>query len=208
MTDSVAPLKRARMGKFIFSAVSMFLLGTQVQAASTFFANDFAGWHNATVSYKTCSFVEFPQNTIITNQYQNLGVQFTGPNWNLVLDSAGGFPQDGKGLNPNTYLELTFDEPMHSIAAHGPGGWLFQLFLGETVVGLSPWWNGGSPNGFAGFVTDISFDRVRLVSPSPGGIVFVDNVYFSTVPGPSALLTAVLMMLGRVSRSRRPRSIG
>jgi hypothetical protein len=170
-----------------------------------FFDNTFDDWTSTSGDFATCSFSEFPQNTFITDQYADLGVLFTGIFGNVVKLSETGFPLDGHGIDGNCGIELTFDNPTYAVGAHGPGVWYFQAFLGNLLVYQSPYQSSGV-GGFSGFVSSLPFDRVRLMGPPlfPPDCydVYVDNIYFASVPGPAGIAVFALGALGRGRRRR------
>ncbi len=165
-------------------------------AEFVWFDKDFSGWQAASANYTTVDFTGFPLLTVITNQYSGSGVLFTGPQPTLI-DYApnGGFPEDDWGINPQSYLEVKFLWPMHSVGAHVPGSPRIQLFAGDQLLYQTNYATGLGPK-FTGVTSDIAFDRVRFLSAVTGGPSFTDNLYFSTVPGPApmfALLVASLL---------------
>jgi hypothetical protein len=170
------------------------------------FPTDFAAWQEAAGSVSTLSFTEFAQNTYITDQYADLGVLFTNPGPNVVHTQAPYFPIDGSGIDGNDGIELTFSEPIHAVAAHGPGIWRYKAYLGDTLVYTSPF-HLSMAGSFAGLVSSTPFDRVQLVGvpaipPDDPDDVYIDNIYFSTIPGPP---TAVALLLGAPGVRRRRR---
>lgn len=170
----------------------------------TWFNNDAAGWQSAASAYTTCSFTEFPHNTYITDQYASLGVLFTNPGPNVVhAGDFQGFPLDGFGIDGNGGIELTFSEPAFAVSAHGPDLWMLKAYLGQSLVYASPW-HLPTAGGFAGFVSTTPFDRVQFVGINGGSIddIYVDNIYFSTVPSPPAIAA---LTIGALARGRRRR---
>ncbi|MBL9147682.1 MAG: hypothetical protein JNM94_03220 [Phycisphaerae bacterium] len=194
----------------ILTPVVSALVATIAPIASaefTYFLEDFNGWSASAETHATCSFAEFPQNTFITNQYESLGVLFTGFTGNVVNVGWSGFPLDGHGIDGNQGIELTFDKPTFAIGAHGPGTWSYLLYQGDTLLYTSM--SGPSIFGsFAGVVSTVPFDRVQLLGfPKPGGLltdVYVDNIYFSSIPAPAVLWVAGVA--GLRSRGRRRES--
>jgi hypothetical protein len=168
------------------------MISAAAGAQVTEYKNNFNGWSAATGSYETIGFSGFPVNTIITTQYEDLGVVFTnfgGPEV-VAPFSMFGYPQDGYGVDGNAGIEMIFAEPMRSISMHAPGLYQIELFDGEEKFYLSSLMGGQGPNFFGGLVSGRAFDRVRFVT-DPGDDVASDNIYFSTVPGPAAGLVIV-----------------
>jgi hypothetical protein len=178
-------------------------------AAVTIYENDFAGWSAAAGPATNIGFTEYPQGTPITDQYELLGVTFggyaqSGPFGEPFVLFGDGFLQDGVGLRGNPGIELIFSEPMRAVGVDFPGGIRFKAYLGDTLI-FQSFTFGGMPLGnFGGFVSDTPFDRVILWMPQNGN-VFIDTLYFATVPTPGAALPLVAALLGRLSHQRRRR---
>jgi hypothetical protein len=170
-------------------------------AGFTLFEGNFNAWSSAAGAHQTIGFEGFPVNTQITTQYLDMGVNFTpldGPN--VVQPFAPAFfLQDGYGIDGNGGVEMVFESPTYSVAAHNPGTWRFHLFVGNTLVYDSGFVGGSGLNKFAGVVSTVPFDRVRLVSFA-GDDVYMDNLYFSTVPGPGGIAVLGLALIRRRRR--------
>ncbi len=195
---------------FIVSRATLAILWScamtgSAQASFAWFNNNFAGWQSAAGEFNTCDFAAYPTNTFITDQYADLGVLFTNPGPNVVhANDFAGFPLDGHGIDGNCGIELTFLQPTYSVGAHGPGLWTYDVYAGNTLLYSSP---GHAPslNGFAGFVSTVPFDRVvfwGLIPPNCEDDVYIDNIYFSTVPAPAA---SIFVVMGLVAGKRRRR---
>lgn len=189
-------------------AVALTCVSSTSDAAFVMFGGDGAGWFDAVPKHSTITFTEFPHNTPITNQYADLGVHFTDTDGNWTIATAPGtYPQDGMGLNGNILIELTFDQPMWAFASHFPGIAYFHFFSGEQLLFSSPLFGSGVGI-FAGFTSEVPFDRVQIhgLPPNPFGVpdkVFIDNFYFAAIPSPAGL--AVMMLAGlSTTRRRRP----
>jgi len=177
----------------------------------TVFQGDGSAWFEATPPYSEVTFADLPLNTLVTEQYANLGVHFTDTDGNWVLGPTPTYPQDQFGLNDNVSVELTFDAPMWSFASFFPGDAKFSFFAGDVHLFTSGLLGGGGINKFAGFTTDVAFDRVLIVGGPPDVFgnpdkVFFDDFYFSSVPAPGALSWFTVMFWG--SRRRRWRKFG
>src|SRR5262249_55753472 len=112
-------------------------LSTAAASASIVNYNgDFDGWKTAVAqSFTTCDFTGFPLLTIIDDEYSGLGVLFTDPGPNFVLNNPTYFPQDGWGIDSNGYVEVKFTQGlMHAIGGHVPGSPIIQLFLGDVMI--------------------------------------------------------------------------
>ncbi|MBL9121798.1 MAG: hypothetical protein JNL80_17975 [Phycisphaerae bacterium] len=137
----------------------------------------------------------------MTDQYLSLGVEFTDDDLN-VTGLSGGF-LDGAGVNGLAMIEGTFGSPIKAVAFHHPGFLKFRLYLGDTFVGQTGYLGGGGPSFFSGVVSTQWFDRMQVtdVLSDPIDPVFVDNMYFSTIPAPGA--SCVLLSLLVRPRRRR-----
>lgn len=193
------------MSRISASVLGLLLLAVEhrVDASVTSFNHDFEGWQEFAGPYTTCDFTGFPAFTVITDQYESLGVLFTNPTFNIVKNTPSNFPIDGWGLDANGYLELTFSQEMFAIGAHVPGSPKIQLFLGEVMIGQTTYAFGDGPSVFAGAASDIGFDRARFISPGINGEVYMDNLYFSSVPGPSVVAPLILAAARMRARRRR-----
>jgi hypothetical protein len=90
---------------------------------------------------------------------------------------------------------------MHAFAAYFPGDARFEFYAGSTLLYAQT--RVGDINSFAGFTSTESFDRVMLRANEPTNFgLFVDNVYFSTVPSPAALALAAVAGCVRGVRRR------
>ena len=178
-------------------------------AAVTIYENDFAGWSAAAGPATSIGFTEYPQGTPITDQYELLGVTFggyaqSGPFSDPMVLFGDGVLQDGAGLRGNPGIELMFSEPMRAVGVDFPGFIRISLFSGGTLVFHSLDFGGMPLGNFGGIVSEIAFDRVVLWQPQ-NGTVFIDTLYFATVPTPGAALPLVAALLGRLSHQRRRR---
>lgn len=186
----------------VFSAIGMHFESGALGGV-TLYTDSFAAWQGATGSYSTCDFVGFPVNTQITTQYSGLGAIFTpfqGPNIVGPYDDFI-FPEDGYGIDGNGDVEILFDTPMHSLAAHAPGSWRYQLFSGDTMIYQSVYVGGGGAGFFAGLVSTEGFTKIRF-DTFDFDDVYIDNVYFSATPGPGGAGLG-LVGLALAKRTRR-----
>ncbi len=180
-------------------ACAFALISSPALASVTEFSIQFDPWAQAAGSYSTITFAEFG-STAITTQYAPLGVNFTGPDLNFAYFQQTNFPQDGWGLDGNSIIELTFDEPINAIAFHFPASLLVNLWSGNQIFYTTEF--AGSVNQrFGGLYSDQPFDRIWF----RGGVsetsqAFLDNLYFSTIPTPGAL---GLLGLWGLRRARR-----
>ena len=163
-------------------------------------------WFVAADGFATVAFTGFAESTQVTEQYASLGIHFripAGSGGNAVQSSVSMYPQDGWGLVVSRAVELEFDSPMRAFAAYFPGDARFEFYAGSALLHAQT--RVGEINGFAGFTSTESFDRVILRANEPANFgLFVDNVYFSAVPSPAA--PAVAAVAGLMRGARRGRS--
>ncbi|MCA9285919.1 MAG: hypothetical protein KDA22_11920 [Phycisphaerales bacterium] len=184
-------------------------LASAVNAGFVVYDEDDSGWFGAVQSYSTITFAEFPHNTQIDDEYASLGVLFTDTDGNWIIGTAPAtYPQDGMGLNGNALVELTFDQPMWAFASYFPGGAFFDFFAADQLLHSSPLMGGSGVGFFAGFTTDVAFDRIQIhgLPPDPFGNpdkVFFDSFYFAAVPSPAGLAVLALPGLRGTRRRRR-----
>jgi len=170
--------------------------------------DSFTSWSSESEAVTTITFGELPIFSHVTTQYADLGVLFTSvpPNKTSGFDTVV-FPEDGYGLKGYPMIELSLLSPALGIAAHFPGFIRFQLFQGDTLLYASPLVGASGYGHFKGYVSDIPFDRVKLLGiPSdPNDIIAVDNLYFSfaPVPAPAAMLVLLGLMTSGGGRRRR-----
>ncbi len=175
---------------------------------------NFAAWQSATAPYSTVDFVGLPQNTHLSTEYADLGVIFDSIDIDLVYISSGGlFPQDGAGMDGLCEVDLYLLQPTYSMAWHFPGGLKAWFYSGSTLLFTSSNFGSSGTDWFAGVVSDVPFDKVVVrdwLTPGgpgtcpPGFInnVLVDNIYFSTIPGPSGVVMLLAAGLPLRRRSR------
>ena len=183
-----------------------FAIVSPARAGFTVFEQNFSGWSGVSGPYSTITFGELPPYTSVTDQYLSLGVLFTSSD----PDETGPFdpfvlPQDGWGLDGDYQVELTFSQPMSAIGWHFPGSKAVKFYSGSTLVWSDAFiGQSGQGNNFTGFIGDVTFDRVQMTGIEPNiPNVVIDNIYFSTIPGPAGIsLGAVAIAFGR-SRRRR-----
>jgi hypothetical protein len=113
----------------------------------------------------------------------------------------GLYPEDGYGVDSNGDIQVTFSTPMRAIGASGGSSvWNYWLYSGDTMVWDGPLWNPALGK-FYGITTSFTFDRV-VMHIGTNFELALDNVYFSTVPGPGSL---AVLAAGAMLRRRRTR---
>jgi hypothetical protein len=159
-------------------------------------------WVSDMGSHSTIDFTGFPANTIITTQYQNLGVTFTDGT-DRTNHNANSFPDDGWGLNGAfDEIHLAFGEPMYGLAVDFPGVVKFRLYSQGQLIYTSTDFIFGDIGSFAGLISDQPFDAALINDPT--GDVFIDDLFFGPpVPAPSALAAFALFFAARSRRRSR-----
>jgi len=159
---------------------------------------DRAEWETAVGVLTTIDFSGWPEFTVITDQYQDLGVLFSDGNDTILFSNA--FQNDGVGLGGTVDdIELSFDAPQLWIAVDFPGLVQFELFHnGELIYVSTP--IDDVPGNFAGLLSTEPFD-VALISDPSDDAVFIDDLHFG-VPAPPTL---AVLAFGAVVTCRRRR---
>jgi hypothetical protein len=160
-------------------------------------------WSAASGPFTTIDFTGYPQGTLITDQYEEQGILFESSDADIVFFSSFLYPTDGIGINGLVEVEMSFSDPIFSFGMHHPGARFVLAFNGDTLLWTSPILGGGGVGFFSGFTSTLAVDRVLVLAATtaPDPPVFVDNIYFSTVPGPSG--AALLALAGLLGRGRR-----
>lgn len=162
-------------------------------------------WFNAVGSYTSILFNEFPHGTEITNQYAPLGAHFQSALQMWITYTPLQGSQDNMCFYSYTTMELTFDTPMHAFAMYF-GSWpRAEFYSGDQLLHTWDQFVVPTPR-FVGFTSDAGFDRIVFRSNNdapwqPPGHIRIDDLYFSTVPGPAAVWA--LALSGRLVRRRR-----
>ena len=191
--------------------VASLLIAARASAAASagvtqYWQAEKAAWFDAAIGSKTVDFVGFSPGTFMTTQYLDLGIEFV-PILNPYTAEGGGtvfglYPEDGYGLDGNGDIQVKFTEPMHAIAASGgSSNWRYYLYSDTTLVWAGTLWNPALGK-FYGITTSFSFNRVILDVPFDTQLA-LDNVYFSTVPGPGGLAVVGAMAIFGSRRARR-----
>jgi MYXO-CTERM domain-containing protein len=158
---------------------------------------DKADWMAAAQNFTTIDFVGVGHGTLITDQYEDLGVVFTdGDDYGL---SNVNF-MDEWGVSGDGDINLTFDSPQYHIGLDYGGGLSIELYQGFDLLYVSSDFGGAGPF-FAGLISSQPFDRV-LLRDWVDSRAIVDNLHFG-VPAPGAWY---LMVLAGLARRRRRRS--
>ena len=161
---------------------------------------DRAEWETAVGQFATIDFTGFPQSTIITDQYQDLGVVFSDGNDSIFLSNA--FQNDGVGLRGGAFddIELSFVTPQLWIAVNYPGNIQLELFRNNKLIHVSGVFS-DILGDFAGLLSTEPFD-VALISDPTDNAVFIDDLHFG-VPTPPTLALLAFAALIACRRRRR-----
>lgn len=130
-------------------------------------------WEAAVSGIQTADFTGYANGTIITNQYQSIGMTYTQGNDTVYVSSA--FPTDGAGLSCNGNMIITFSSPQNGIGIDFPGALAIDLYSGGTLVYASSGFAGSGSGFFAGIVTTATFDSA-MVYDWVDDLAYVDNV--------------------------------
>lgn len=169
--------------------------------------------------YEALSFTGFAAQTQITDQYASQGILlgFPGSAGNITQSDAYMYAQDGWGIVGVGSIIASFTRPMFAFAMYYPSSARFTFYSlattrgrqlggdnsGATTLHFADFLTSGA-NNFAGFTSDVSFDRVVIAAYTPENFgIFADNMYFSTVPAPAS---AALLALSAMATGRRRRS--
>ena len=147
----------------------------------------------------------FAAKTQITDQYASQGILLGFPSsaGNITQRDAYMYAQDGWGIVGVGSIIASFTQPMYAFAMYYPGSARFTFYSGATTLHFADFLTSGA-NNFAGFTSDVSFDRVVIAAYTPQNFgIFADNMYFSTVPAPAS---AALLALSAIATGRRRRS--
>ncbi len=140
-------------------------------------------WFAAVDQVTTIDFTDFPHGTLLSNQYDELGVLFTD-RVDIVLCCGGAFPNDGAGVNGVGSISLAFTAPQYAIAVDFPGDVMFDLYNGGELFYTSSQFGGGGIGNFGGLISTQPFDAAVISDPVDDH-VFIDDLHFG-VPGAGA----------------------
>jgi len=151
------------------------------------------------VPITTIGFSEFPAGTVITDQYDHLGVNFSGVNSTRGFDDVA-YPQDGWALQGGIGgVTVEFDAPRHALAMDHPASAVMQFFNDGIEIETVNFDGGGFGN-FSGIVSTQPFDSVILSDASPPS--FIDDLHFVTIPVPGSFVCIGVSLMCRPGRRR------
>ncbi len=182
-------------------AICLAIQATVPVHGGVIYFTDKSEWIAATGAFTTLTFVEFPDGTVITDQYEEFGILFTDGNDTTQCCDDILYPNDGYGLvgGGGSVIHLSFLDPQAHIAIDFFGVGRIDLFSEGELVYSSSYFSGGFGS-FAGFLSTDHFDAASITAnPSTLG-VFVDDLHYG-VPAPSGLVLLCIACLGRRRRA-------
>ncbi|MHC5016889.1 MAG: hypothetical protein ACYTGM_20745 [Planctomycetota bacterium] len=151
-------------------------------------------WIAAVGAFTTLTFTEFPDSTLITDQYEELGVLFTDANDTITCCDELKYPNDGSGLDGNGTIHLAFLAPQAYIGIEFPGTAGFHLFSqGELIYSTADYFSGG-PGTFVGLLSTDFFDEALLTFDPVLASIRIDDLHFG-VPSPATIALFALCAL-------------
>jgi len=159
---------------------------------------DKAQWEAAAGQFTTIDFTGFDSGTIITSQYIDPGVVFTGGD--DLIHPGSGFVNDGWGLAGHESIDMAFTGPVNAIAADFPGGLMIELYWeGDLLYTSSNFGQGGS-GWFAGLVSTDPFD-FAVFRDWIDESTFIDDLHFGPpIPGAPVVVAFVFAVFTRRRR--------
>jgi uncharacterized protein (TIGR03382 family) len=165
--------------------------------ASVIEFTDRDAWFDAVGSVTTIGFTEYPNGTLVMDQYEEQGVLFTDGLDTIFTDDS--FINDGAGLDGNGFIELTFLSPQFYIAVDFPIALRISLFRQGELIYLSDFFGTPSLGDFAGLISSDPFDSALIADPALP-TARIDDLHYG-VPAPGSL--AVLGVSVLFPRRRR-----
>jgi hypothetical protein len=161
-------------------------------------------WLAAVGAFTTLAFTEFPDETLITDQYQELGILFTDGNDTITCCDEIQYPNDGSGLYGNGAIYLTFFAPQAYIAIDYPYTAAFRLYSQGELIYSTDFFSGG-PGSFAGLLSTDFFDAAVLTFDPIAADIRVDDLNFG-IPAPATISLFGFCALRPRHRRRLPAS--
>ena len=136
-----------------------------------------AAFQAAVGAHPVLGFTDQPVGTLLTTEYSASHTLTFSDGDDMVRANTILFPVDGRGLDCNGSMTLSFAIARHAFGVDYPGAVKFDLFLGAAPIGSTSTFGGAGTGLFAGVTSVQSFDRV-VVSDWSDGFAFVDDVHF------------------------------
>jgi len=185
-----------RLSLHILAVTVVVGLVAEISRAGIVEFTDKAEWESAARPFTTIDFTGFDSGTIITTQYIDLGVVFTGGD-DLMLPNSS-FVNDGWGLAGHEAIDMAFLEPLFVLAVDFPGSLIIDLYNDGELM-YSNGFAGPGEGHFAGLVSTDPFDFVVLRREFDP--VFIDDLHFGPpIPGAPGVVPFVL---AAVTKRRR-----
>ncbi len=147
---------------------------------------DREAWMAEAGSFTTIDFTGYPHGTIVTDQYEDLGITF-GPFQMYVQQTSSAFPSDGFGLSGvgNSPIGFSFFEPQTWVGVDYPGAVQLELYSQGELIYQSGFYLPPGDSNFLGLLSPAPFDMVIVRNPTRGGQGNIDNLYFGSAGGGS-----------------------
>jgi hypothetical protein len=158
-------------------------------------------WIAAVGPFTTIDFTGYPDGMLLTDQYADVGVEFTDLDDTFRFSSA--FVNDDWGVDGNGDIDVLFETPQLYLAVDFPGILFIELYSQGELIHTTNGWGSGGVGFFFGFFSSEPFDAVRIIDPIDNA-VFIDDLHFG-IPAPSPLwpVAVAALCLGRRRRDRR-----
>jgi hypothetical protein len=167
----------------VVAVAALLLSGSAPGGVTQFNYYEEEAWWNAVGNVATITFTEVPPWTVVTDQYQELGIVFTDGNDLIQCCSKVTYPKDGAGLAGNPTITVQFATPQNWIAADFPGCLNYVLYNQGKFVGWTNQLGGGGYGFFGGLMSNLPFDEV-LISDIFCSYVHIDDLHFgAALPG-------------------------
>jgi hypothetical protein len=151
------------------------------------FDQDEVGWWIAVNEFAVADGFELGQGTLVTDQYEDLGVIFTDGDDAAFLGDCD-TPIDGWGVNGGESIEVQFTTPMRWIAADFLGSVQFDLLSNGKPLYSSSDFGDGTVGQFAGILSTVVFDTAIITSPKGANVTLDDLRFGPAEPGPAPII--------------------
>jgi hypothetical protein len=163
--------------------ICVVILASSVYGDITYYKNNEAQWIADVGEFTSVGFDDLGRvAVVVTEQYADLGIHFT--EGDEVAAPAEG-TEDGWRLRDNpgltNYIIFEFDEPQFWLGVDHGGGMACELYLDDVLIDEPHQFSFSGGFKFAGVVSDVGFNKVRLYDPVDGS-VNVDNIHFGAPP--------------------------
>jgi hypothetical protein len=203
--SGLTPLTRIRNHLLLLSALSILLAATAASGDVIEFT-DASKWQDAVGEFTTIDFTQHPAGTIITDQYEDLGILFTDGN-DVILDSSV-FLNDGFGLWGPAFDDVTveFETVQRWIAVDFPGAVVIQLYCDGELLFESRLFGGSGEGFFGGLISSEPFDAAFIFDPTLDGVAIDDLHFGPPIPAPpaGAVILMSIILAGRRRRRELP----